>query len=56
MKSTKLSLAALKERAEAVASNELLESISGGIEDKCHDTKFNDVPTPDWTKLLAKKI
>jgi hypothetical protein len=33
----KLSLEALKERAEAVASQELLDSISGGIEEACHD-------------------
>lgn len=32
----KLSLEALKERAEAVASEELLNSISGGTEDSCH--------------------
>lgn len=33
---SKLSLDALKERAEAVASVDLLNSISGGIEDACH--------------------
>jgi hypothetical protein len=33
----KLSLAALKERAEATASNELLETITGGNENACHD-------------------
>jgi hypothetical protein len=32
----KLSLDALKERAEAVASEELLSSISGGMLDACH--------------------
>lgn len=32
----KLSLDALKERAEATASNELLETISGGTENSCH--------------------
>jgi hypothetical protein len=32
----KLSLEALKERAEAIASEELLETISGGIQDSCH--------------------
>jgi hypothetical protein len=32
----KLSLEALKERAEAVASEELLNTISGGIQDSCH--------------------
>jgi hypothetical protein len=34
----KLSLEALKERAEAVASDGLLSSISGGTENACHDT------------------
>ena len=28
---------ALKERAETVASEELLKSISGGTENSCHD-------------------
>ncbi len=32
----KLSLNALKERAEAVASTDLLNSISGGIDQACH--------------------
>ncbi len=35
----KLSLEALKERAEAVASEELLETISGGLENACHDSR-----------------
>lgn len=34
---SKLSLEALKERAGATASNELLETISGGLENTCHD-------------------
>ena len=33
---SKLSLDALKERAEAVASEDLLKSISGGTEKNCH--------------------
>lgn len=33
---SKLSLDALKERAEATASNELLATISGGTENACH--------------------
>ncbi|WP_168199929.1 hypothetical protein [Flavobacterium sp. KBS0721] len=33
---SKLSLEALKEKAEAVASEELLESISGGTMSNCH--------------------
>ena len=32
----KLNLDALKERAEATASTELLATISGGIENACH--------------------
>ncbi|WP_374174611.1 hypothetical protein [Flavobacterium tructae] len=35
---SKLTLDALTERAKATASNELLESISGGTENACHDT------------------
>jgi hypothetical protein len=34
----KLSLEALKERAEAVASKDLLATISGGLENACHDS------------------
>jgi hypothetical protein len=33
---SKLSLDALKERAEATASNELLDTISGGTANSCH--------------------
>jgi len=33
----KLSLDALKQRAEAIASEDLLLSISGGTENACHD-------------------
>ncbi|UPT71839.1 MAG: hypothetical protein M0D53_05925 [Flavobacterium sp. JAD_PAG50586_2] len=33
----KLSLDALKERAEATASNDLLTEISGGLDNACHD-------------------
>ena len=33
----KLSLDALKQRAEAVASEDLLATISGGTENACHD-------------------
>lgn len=35
----KLSLEALKMRAEAVASEDLLATISGGNENSCHDAK-----------------
>ena len=34
---SKLTLDALKERAGAVASEDLLNSISGGTENACHD-------------------
>ncbi len=34
---SKLSLEALKMRAEAVASEDLLATISGGTENACHD-------------------
>lgn len=34
---SKLNFDTLKERAEATASEELLESISGGTENACHD-------------------
>lgn len=34
----KLSLEDLKERAEAIASEELLETISGGTNNACHDS------------------
>ncbi len=40
---SKLSLEALKMRAEAVASEDLLATISGGTENSCHDN------TPTWT-------
>lgn len=44
---SKLSLEALKNRAEAIASNELLSSISGGTEDTCHDTTPPPPPPPE---------
>lgn len=37
---SKLSLDALKERAEATASTELISSISGGTENSCHDSTW----------------
>lgn len=44
---SKLSLDALKKRAEAVASEELLATISGGTENACHDmTPIMQLPTP----------
>lgn len=44
----KLSLDALKERAEAVASEELLATISGGIEEACHDTDWASLANALW--------
>jgi hypothetical protein len=41
---SKLSLDALKERAGAVASEELLNSISGGTANDCH-------PGPSWWEI-----
>ena len=35
---TKLSLDALKERAEAVTAEELMTQIGGGTENACHDS------------------
>ena len=35
---SKLSISALKERANAVASEELLNNITGGRENACHDS------------------
>jgi len=47
----KLSLDALKERAEAVASEELLGTISGGLEEACHDGPSNS-DVLEWTLKL----
>ncbi|NDP22756.1 MAG: hypothetical protein GZ091_17010 [Paludibacter sp.] len=45
-KMNKLSLDALIERAEAIASEELLRTISGGMEASCHiDDFYNPGPT-----------
>lgn len=41
----KLTLDALKERADAVASEELLLTITGGTENACHDS----IETPGGT-------
>ena len=48
---SKLSLDALKERAGAVASEELLNSISGGTENACHDERSED-DTLGWFGVL----
>ena len=49
---SKLSLEALKERAEAVASVDLLNSISGGTENDCHDDA-SPFETPPWVTYKA---
>ena len=41
----KLSLDALKERAEATASTELLATITGGTANACHDVNSTPVHT-----------
>lgn len=48
---SKLSLDALKERAEAVASEDLLNSISGGTENACHDGG-NKATSKAWSRAL----
>ncbi len=45
---SKLSLDVLKERAGAVASDDLLKSISGGTQNACHD----DVGTPERMNVI----
>lgn len=47
-KMSKLSLDALKERAEATASNELLATISGGTENACHDSTPQNPSSYDY--------
>jgi hypothetical protein len=49
---SKLSLNALKERAEAVASQDLLNSISGGTENACHDGATG--PGMSWREIEKK--
>ena len=46
---SKLSLDALKERAEATASTELLATITGGTENACHDVQTQK-PIPQTVK------
>jgi len=44
----KLSIEDLKKRANEVAPNELLNTISGGLENACHDTIIRpSLPVPD---------
>ncbi len=45
---SKLSLDALKERAGATTSTELLATISGGTENACHDTSSTNGGYSSW--------
>ena len=45
---SKLSLDALKERANQVVDNDLLTSISGGTENQCHDSQEEG---PSWWEI-----
>ena len=50
---SKLSLDVLKERAEEVASEDLLNTISGGIENACHDyTIVSPADPPSFGDML----
>lgn len=48
---SKLTLEALKERAEALTSTDLLSSISGGTENSCHTD-----PPPSRDKEIMQDI
>lgn len=56
----KLSLDALKERAEAVATEDLLLTISGGTENSCHDSHVEERPEvardATWTRTIHPKL
>ncbi len=48
----KLTLDALQERADAVASTDLLNSISGGTENACHDDfQYQHTGNPVWDPI-----
>lgn len=49
----KLSLEALKERAEATSTNELLENVSGGTANSCHSFWDN---LSDGIRLAMKEF
>ena len=51
---SKLSLDALRMRAEAVASEELLASISGGTQNACHDSKPKPELPPNWETTIDR--
>jgi hypothetical protein len=50
---SKLSLGALKERAEAVASEDLLASINGGTANSCHN--FNPIQAMGEANAAGKE-
>lgn len=52
----KLSLDALKERAEATASTELLATISGGTANACHPKSTPTRQMPDTGSSLVDAI
>lgn len=52
---SKLSLDALKQRADAVASEELMGQISGGTDNDCHDS-FEETEPTTTTKPPEKTI
>lgn len=51
----KLSLDALKERAGATASMDLLATISGGTANACHDTGATGILEIDQKKIIVKE-
>ena len=53
---SKLSLDALKERAEATASTELLATISGGLENACHDAEPAPAPAAPTVPSSSHQI
>ena len=55
----KLSLDALKERAEATASTELLDTISGGTANACHDVgpaQFANMTSYEQDAFMANNL
>lgn len=57
---SKLSLDALSQRADQTATEDLLNSISGGIENDCHDSNEDDndfeyehTGNPIWDPIQA---
>lgn len=55
----KLSLEALKERAEATASMDLLATISGGVANACHDVtpaEFGKMTKTEQDAFMANNV